>query len=210
MPGPVSAISTRSAVAPSAARAGGRCAPAAQYLTALSSRLVNTCSTARRSARAGGRSPADLVADVQLLLLDARAQQRQRLIGDDAQRHRLRLGTVVLGFDARQIEQVLDQRAEALGVSVDDVDEAFGRRPDRRASVSRRVSTAERTAVIGVRSSCDTLATKSLRSVSSRRVSRHVDEHGEQPLVLAVRPWAAAPRGPAAGAAGARWSRSRR
>ena len=39
------------------------------------------------------------------------------------------------------------------------------------STARRAVSAAERTAVMGVRSSCDTLATKSLRIVSSRRIS---------------------------------------
>ena len=105
---------------------------------------------------------------------------------DRAQRHRLRLRAVVLRLDARQIEQVLDQRAQALGVAVDDVDEPFADAAGSPASVRRRVSTAERTAVIGVRSSCDTLATKSLRRRLQPPRLADVDEHGEQPLVLAV------------------------
>jgi hypothetical protein len=86
------------------------------------------------------------------------------------QRRRLDFQAIFLGLDARQVEQVVDELAQASAVAFDDVDEL-----DCGLGVvsmaMRRVSAAERTDATGVRSSCDTLATKSRRTVSSRRIS---------------------------------------
>ena len=100
---------------------------------------------------------------------------------DHAQRDGLRLGTVVLGFDPRQVEEVLDQRAQALGVAVDDVDEPFagGRvaRQRQPQGVDRRAHGGDRGAQL-VRHVGDEVLAQRLEPADLA----DVDEHGEHAL----------------------------
>ena len=73
-------------------------------------------------------------------------------------------------LDARELEEVVDQMPQPLGVAQDHVEElapSLGRDLAPRSSVSAK----PRIAVSGVRSSWETFATKSRRTVSSRRSS---------------------------------------
>ena len=84
-----------------------------QYFTALSTRFVTTCSSARRSANARGKSTADVVHELDSPPVGALLEHAQDLRERDAQIERLHRELELLRLDARKIEQVLDELVQA-------------------------------------------------------------------------------------------------
>ena len=134
MPTPVSSTSKRSRAGapsrPSAARAG--CTPPRSVnLTALPSRFSSTWRRRFSSARtAGGRPGVGLEREQQALLLGLDADRcRRRVCRNGRQVDRVGVQLELAGLDARQVEDVVDQRQQVLAALLD-------RRQARRAARS--------------------------------------------------------------------------
>ena len=128
MPGPVSSTVT-SRSSPRHAAADGQRSPWSLYLTAFSTRLVSTCTSASRSACAArqvgrevaaasfsGRRPADSW------------KRAQHLLGHLGRRHRLQFQRHPPRLHPAEVQQVLHQQRQPLGVPVGDGQEAIGLR----------------------------------------------------------------------------------
>ena len=169
MPGPLSRTSTRSARSSSAQRdrrRGRR--PGSQNLTALDSRLSITCmmrSTvgAAPRHRSGRRASSAHVASPRT----AGSSRRPRPRSPRAGRPAPRCHSALPGLDLGEVEHLVDEARQALGLLDDDAEE-LARAARRRASgLSCRISENARIEVSGVRSSCVTVEMKSSFSRSS-------------------------------------------
>ena len=108
--------------------------------------------------------------------------EREDLLGDRRRASTASArGSILLGLDARQVEQVLDQLVQALRVAFDHVDEARRRLGIAQRRAAQRLGRRARPR----RSACAARARRWPRSrgaaISSRRIVGDVDEHRQQP-----------------------------
>ena len=105
----------RAAVAPAAQRDRASATRRRAYLTALSTRLQSTCTSASRSKRTGGSSASTSTRSVESLPFDVRPQELGHLAHDrrDGDPTTSATSRVAL-LQARELEHVVDEPAQAL------------------------------------------------------------------------------------------------